>query len=351
MNPGVTPSALERIKLLKSKLPIIHISFIILILLLSAMVIQSHIKGSEYAREISNLKQQLENSSQMPAENEVVRNDDLISSFLFTFDEERASVGVCGYDSEEVKSNLLLSSPREMNLKYGKGVWSNDCAAYVYSVQLAQPVVHIERATEDLIGIWKYDPVRKTNTQLFSSPESNPYPEVYRFITPNLLSAAGVVIDLKNTQVVESVVLPGNYGGPVSRVDWVKYRNPKFPWMFMHPRSWKVENKEAEIAEDGDIKKLVFVTKYGKINVYAMLPNIEAESYSIQQNYPTNQCRFMQLRHAPKQYDPHEAYLLIEGDNCPEAITLTQMTAPGMSVYLTNEFKDVINSFEALQQE
>ncbi|MCG2691858.1 hypothetical protein L6272_03460, partial [Microgenomates group bacterium] len=260
----------------------------------------------------------------------VVKKDTL-STLLFTVDKERQDYETCGYKYDDIVDNLVLSKNQQANARFENGVWANDCQIYAYAIKLMQPAVQTSSAEEKLWGIWTYDPIKKENKQIYNSPLENPYPIVYRFVASDIISAAGKLINTKTGQVITTL----------SSTEWVKYRDPAFPWIFSYPREWRIATEEAEYfpeEENLTIKKLVIYSGKFRIEFLNYLPEFDKSKYSDNYANVGSKYGYIYYHGSKLSLDPSDIYLYQNDDQkYPPVITITDFNDPS-GVYVKNLF-------------
>ncbi len=262
-----------------------------------------------------------------------------VYDLLLIPDQERGNDEICGYKSGELADQLILSKQQTANTKYESGVWSNDCKTYVYGVGIHIPVTSF---TKEVIGIWVYYPEENKNVMLLPTYEIDvDYPQVYTFVSKNLVSAAGRIINIQDKKVVDLVD---------EKTNWILYRDSFSPWMFMTPADWVVNYDESEFASsDQDnaglfYKSLVFDTSNGvKITFFTDEHEYDFSSYS--DNHVNYLKKYGYAHYYNNDHKPQVIYILKDGGNYPKVISLEGKKNSTVTE-INNMFSDVIETFE-----
>ena len=240
---------------------------------------------------------------------------------IYKKDIERFSNSICGYS--DINQKILNSQgvTPDKSYRLGEGVWSNDCARYIYSFRpLKGWGTEAPYKSDGLDGLWLYQPEKSTSTRI---SESLGVP--VRWLTYNLVSLDNKsIIDVELKKIVsdENVDESISPWSPSKYSDWIMYRNADFGWQFMHPKTWKLI--ESVKNSSGKIDKLVFNTSVLGLNVefYSEIPaSIKLDRY--QANFGGNLSKFGYKYYYSQSLNPSRVYVNNKNSNFPSAIVFS----------------------------
>lgn len=230
---------------------------------------------------------------------------------LTVVDKERIGPDMCGYENNEVLSLLTKPKAGALRFEISDGIWSRDCRYYAYPLNQLYPGPYGDPSGENLEfgqevstrnGIWIFDSKTKKNYQLHTDVSS-----VVRWLTPNILVTGDHIVN-----VVENKVL----GSIDNSYEFVKYKNPHFPWTFSYPYYWQVNEESDNL---GNIEKITLKTPVREIIIYKTAPNFPLEKYDSAVFGVTNNTPY--IRYYNQSLPIAEIYITKSPTTYPGAVT------------------------------
>lgn len=200
----------------------------------------------------------------------------------FQIDNARSKPEVCGY-TEEITEKILKAQgvPSNKESRMGTGIWSNDCRKFVYGFHppkyRGSDAAWAKSLEDNLDGIWLYDAEKNSATKI----TTNFFAPPNKWLTYELISAGeNYYIDVNTKRIYDTK--EADPIEPYKAINWIMYKNSKFPWSFMHPKKWKVI-EEIDQNKDGIIDKVGFERSENGVRIafHSTIPNaIDINKYS-----------------------------------------------------------------------